>query len=111
MTDEELNVEISAWLGEEWERTGSWPFEWRRNGIKVCHTLQPTDYAGDLNHVYKLEEWLSECDRQRYRFFLCEMLEVPTATKDGWRVIHATPRQKAEAWLKAVGCKAPCPGV
>jgi hypothetical protein len=75
--------------------------EWRKAHIPK--------YCNDLNAMHEAEKWVSEkCKEGDYWFFLRELLDFPEAESDWdkfyfFAAIHATARQRAEAFLKTIG--------
>jgi hypothetical protein len=69
----------------------------------------PTNYYGDLNVMHEAEKWVSEKGKEGdYWFFLRELLDFPEAESDWGKfyffaAIHATARQRAEAFLRTIG--------
>lgn len=95
MTDLEINEAIANAIGRRYHKP---TYEEVASGS--YYQYEP-DFTNDLNAIHSIEGNLNESQRNRYRFFLCEILDVKTAG-DGWRVINATARQKTEAYLRTV---------
>lgn len=79
------------------------------DGKKDRYTSPLPDYCNDLNAMHEAEKWISEkCKEGDYWFFLRELLDFPEAESDWdkfyiFGAIHATARQRAEAFLKTLG--------
>jgi hypothetical protein len=75
MTDQEINAAIAEWLG------------WQDN------------YCNDLNAMHEAEKVLVKMPEKRitYAHYLMN------ATCKEWAAFHATARQRAEAFLRALG--------
>jgi hypothetical protein len=62
-----------------------------------CLLKECPDYCNDLNAMHEAEEVLTQEQEDRYVTILC--LEIQTEP----RLHHATARQRAEAFLRALG--------
>jgi len=110
MTDQEINVAMAKARGERTE--GWWCYHCRcfvDNPAHVTfdemHTFcmnpvgdkPPRDDCNDLNVMWTEEDSLNQLEKIEFAGRLNEMFYGPTWTFD---VIHATARQRAEAFLK-----------
>lgn len=96
MTDEEINTKIAKACGwYSWHRTenGWW--------TGPCDPRpQPPDYVHDLNAMHEAEETLTPKGQLEYQEYLAK-----DSHGVSWFKIHATARQRAEAFLKMVADK------
>ena len=90
MSDQEINIAIAELVNGDSEG----PFH---------------NYCNDLNAMHEAEKVLIEkCKEGNYWFHLREILEFPDAESD-WdhyyylSAIHATAKQRAEAFLRTLG--------
>jgi hypothetical protein len=91
MTDQEINLAMAEAMG--WRKEDS-VYVWTANGID-CTCDELWDWANDLNAIHEAEKTLSHEGWDEY-----------IAELDGtwWKdVRHATARQCAEAFLRALG--------
>lgn len=64
------------------------------------------DYCGDLNAMHEAESQLDTRDRLRksgYADTLYQLSGHPLEGGNRWYLLHATPRQRAEAFLRTIG--------
>jgi hypothetical protein len=104
MNDEEINRAIAEQLG--WRDLKKGPYDGTYFGRYKDHTLNPIpNYCGDLNAMHEAEgvlgpKWVSYCEQ------LLEVAEPEPRTLEVchyWNLLHATARQRAEAFLRTVG--------
>jgi hypothetical protein len=79
MTDKQINAAIAAHLGIT-----------RKTGIP--------DFSGDLNEMHEAEKVLTGKQQGYYWDHLQYII-----TDDGFEQLHATARQRAEAFLRTLG--------
>lgn len=113
MTDEEINLAIAEALGIEIERRT------RRgkpdpNGVQLCYLIEHhggvatwrklSNYCHDLNAMHEAEKALDEID---WVFLVSELASVVRLPKQAEvqikQMVHATARQRAEAFLRTLG--------
>jgi hypothetical protein len=82
MSDEEINIAIAEACG--WEK-------------KFYDYSDIPDYCNDLNAMHEAEKTLT---RDQIEIFCCRLLPKHHGI---WWGIHTTARQRAEAFLKAIG--------
>lgn len=95
MTNEQINKVIAETCG--WiERPTCTDF--------LGNPLLPPDYCNDLNAMHEAEKRLSEKQKRTFAFMLAQVLDTsPTVDLDDQFLnIHATARQRAEAFLKTI---------
>ena len=106
MTDIEINTAISAACGwkpcEQCLRHG-YKDQWRTPSGDGCeHVSELPNYCHNLNMMWEAEAVLGSAGRIIYQDKL-----IDTGTKDNnccnWDIIHATARQRAEAFLRTIG--------
>lgn len=106
MTNQEINISIAerqGWTNRHKTRAGS--IVGALN--EVSHVPIP-NYCGDLNAMHEVEQGLSFTERRQFQKHLRYVLtpiEIQTqcALVNADACIHATARQRAEAYLKTVG--------
>lgn len=121
MSDEEINIAIAEEMGfraEKWE-SGGWML-YRENrrlhhpldgtcSLESCFYQHAPDYCNDLNAMHEAENVLvSQCKEHDYWFFVRQLMGFPDAECDWdevlhFNAIHATARQRAEAFLRTLG--------
>jgi hypothetical protein len=74
-------------------------------GCPQCHAGVPPDFCCDLNAMHEAEAFLKSKDIRSYAFLLAQVLDTsPTVDLDDQFLnIHATARQRAEAFLRTLG--------
>jgi hypothetical protein len=112
MTDPEINAAIAAYVG--WKsRTvivhHSVGYQWDES-LTVWTNPEGRDdvlpsYTTDLNAIHEAEKVLGEKRIRSYAFTLAQVLDTsPTVDLDDQFLnIHATARQRAEAFLRTIG--------
>jgi hypothetical protein len=126
MTDSELRIAVAKGEGlEVWvAKDGDWINTWRdyanggelfywsekrdSNGqvSSMAQAIEVPDYPNDIREAYKLEDSVPEGERQEYIDNLIRVIGcVPPETDNyfmtaegAFRLIHATARQKTEAY-------------
>lgn len=100
MTDEQINIAIA-------EACGWWGNIKLIDGIPfgrppkiTSEYIELPDYCGDLNAMHEAEKTLSEEQWENYNFILCNL--VGGYSKTNKEAIHASSRQKAEAFLETI---------
>ncbi len=105
MSEQEINEAIAEACGRERNPDGGW---YPDNGLRVGTQAIP-DYCGDLNAMHEAEKVINQqCKHGNYWFFVRQICDFPDAESDWDRfeffsAIHATARQRAEAFLRALG--------
>lgn len=97
MTDNEINKEIANQCGWHMQH-GEW--------IEPCgeNKLQPPNYVNDLNAMHSAEATLAPIKIKRYISEIWSaMCRDGNAGELEIGTIHATARQRSEAFLKALG--------
>ena len=113
MTDEEMNkaiAEACGWKCGYTEKSGYYvvdPNGFQRGWSKledVAISALP-NYCADLNAMHEAEKVLGEKRIRTYAFLLAQVLDTsPTVDLDDQFLnIHATARQRAEAFLRTLG--------
>ena len=70
----------------------------RPDGVEICGYIP--DYINDLNAMHEAEETL---DRGQRQAFIRNLEEIAGAmATDEWDCVHATPAQRARAFLKTL---------
>lgn len=93
MTDEQINAAIHDVLGN--------PIGCPRCSDPGCSYNQGLNYCADLNAMHEAERTLDEDCRNGYRL---ELINVTNSKYFGsFENIHATARQRAEAFLRTLG--------
>ena len=88
MTDEQINEAIT-------QATGLWDYPYS------SETKRMYDFCADLNAMHEAEKTLDEDCRNGFRL---ELLNVTNSKYFGdFKHIHATARERAEAFLRTVG--------
>jgi hypothetical protein len=114
MSEEQINIAIAEACGwkdlenEDFSEYGV-PCFMLMGSNNTGTRLAPPDYCNDLNAMHDAEKVLIEkCKEGNYWFHLREILEFPYAESD-WdhyyyiSAIHATAKQRAEAFLRTIG--------
>lgn len=100
MTDEQINIEIAKALGwRDVRPNAGWIPDGVKPGFPECANparFEIPDYTLDLNSMHEAEKLLNEDQWSEYGDQI-EMMKNPVK---GW--LHATARQKAEAFLKTL---------
>lgn len=112
MTDEQMRVAIATHAG--WTKIGPKGF-----GEKMLVGASPkdrawpfsplSDYFGDLNAMHEAEKTLTIAQRGWFWSFLVQETGAdqgkcePIFPTEGFKMTHATARQRAIAFLRAVG--------
>jgi len=105
MTDEQINIAVAKACG--WKLIEDDPnyephFE-DPDGYKIAvglHKHRIPNYSNDLNAIHEAEKTLSEEQWENHNFILCNL--VGGYSKTNKEAIHASSRQKAEAFLEAI---------
>jgi hypothetical protein len=109
MTNEQINITIAGALGKavEWhDGIPYWLGMWSSvgEGNESFAEFKP---AYDLNAMHESEKILTTKQKQRYAIALSDDLSDSAPTESCHTVwsdtIHATARQRAEAFLKTIG--------
>ena len=93
MTNEQINVAIAKACG--WRKEDG-VYVWHGNGIDRTG-WELWDWCSDLNAMYEAEKMLAEYQKDLF----CEWLNAKNYGV--WWAVHATARQRAEAFLKTLG--------
>lgn len=96
MTDKQINITIAEACG--WH-TIAFNKGWIKAGDGETQGTIP-DYCNDLNAMHEAEKALSEEQWENYNFILCNL--VGGYSKTNKEAIHASSRQKAEAFLETI---------
>ena len=110
MTDEQINIAIAEACGFHQEEPWSDGRECWGHKDYPPHVgfEQIPDYCNDLNAMHEAEKLISGKTKEGdYWFLLRELLDFPDAESDWdtlyfFDAIHATARQRAEAFLKTI---------
>ena len=109
MTDTEINIAIAEACGWEPGVESEIPYRpiWKRENVKACACDLP-DYCHDLNAMHGVEKCVDADLAHGWRYWttLAEILcaDEQTETWQHYRVlIHATARQRAEAFIRVKG--------
>jgi hypothetical protein len=97
MTDEQINAAIAEACGwKSKEETDGVPWLWvRTKADYTCESsMEPLNYCGDLNAMHEAEKALTVEEWSDYVDYL------PTRWEEA---IHATARERAEAFLRTLG--------
>ena len=100
MSDDELRIEVAklcGWRYPKWN--GSWMVAWREEHPHV--TKEIPDYPNDLNAMYEVEKILVEVQKRKYANVLLNIIK-PDEYYGEYDIIHATARQRAEAFIKTM---------
>jgi hypothetical protein len=109
MTNEKINIAIAEACGWTFiNQVDKHPHGLPPDGRKDRYTSPLPDYCNDLNAMHKAEATL---DFEQAELFEDELCDVTFKNNDGlenplpcrFSVCHATSRQRAEAFLKAIG--------
>jgi len=90
MTDEQINIAIAEIRKWESETSGPLWYEYQSPN---------PNYAGCLNAMHEAEKVLNENDQYLYWHFLYKMC----GGSQEFDLLHATARQRAEAFLRTLG--------
>ena len=91
MTDDQINDEIMRQLGWEFRCGG-----WRRGEDGYVNALDAHNFAGSLDAMHEAERVLF-ADIKNYEPYRQQLLRICL------RPVHATARQRAEAFLRVKG--------
>jgi hypothetical protein len=104
MSEEQINIAIAEECGIISKDQWGLLYRTLHGIVRNC-----PDYCNDLNAMHDAEKVLIEkCKEGNYWFHLREILEFPYAESD-WdhyyyiSAIHATAKQRAEAFLRTIG--------
>lgn len=106
MSDQEINIAIAEACG--WKFDDSMEMWLSPNDIHFFPWQLP-DYCNDLNAMHEAEKVVaSQCKEHDYWFFVRQLMGFPDAECDWdevlhFNAIHATARQRAEAFLRTIG--------
>jgi len=105
MTDRKLNIIIARACGwKSKEETNGEPWLWQRirKDKMIESRLEPPDYCNDLNAMHEAEKMLAPKNWNR---FSEKWWDYYNHLLDGdvHKAIHATARQRAEAFLRTLG--------
>lgn len=101
MSEEEINIAIAQACG------------WSNDDIKRGCTLRGVsfhvpDYCNVLNVMHEAEKVLAYEQAEQFEDELCDICDMENRNKEyplpfRFAVVHATARQRAEAFLKTIG--------
>lgn len=96
MTDDQMRVAIAEHMGISNVQMRPW-YGYFTDG----NAINVPDYLNDLNAMHSAEKWLTHSESSKY----FEMLQfgTKTTTPASAYAFHATSRQRATAFLRAVG--------
>lgn len=97
MTDEQINIKIAGLCGWTFdpEELPDYPwFDKEGEGYKHC-----PNYAADLNACHEFEKTLAVVQQALFVSKLSQIL-TPILFPQSFRIIHATARQRCEAFLR-----------
>lgn len=93
MTNEQINAAIADACG--WRKEdGVWM--WTRDDIDWT-SPDPFDWCDDLNEMHEVEKMLTPLHQDEY------WDHIKDIAGEGFDQLHATARQRAEAFLKTIG--------
>jgi hypothetical protein len=96
MNDKQINEVIAKICG--WDKSfDGW---WFHSFAKLIRKENCPNYCSDLNDMHEAEKILTEDQQEEYAYRLKEIC-CPITGED-WMAIHATARQRAEAFLIAI---------
>jgi hypothetical protein len=93
MSEQEINEAIAEACGRERNPDGGW---YPDNGLRAGTQAIP-DYCSDLNAMHEAEKVLTIIEQGHYWDYLKDL------TDEGFDQLHATARQRAEAFLRTLG--------
>lgn len=109
MTDTEINIAIAEACGWEPGVESEIPYRpiWKRENVKACACDLP-DYCHDLNAMHEAESYLLNdltlwWEYVRKVFWIQSESPIPAKDTMVGLSIHATARQRAEAFLRVKG--------
>lgn len=112
MSDEELNIEIAELTGWVYLYTDENGKKWWRTPLDGYTPDQPPNYVKDLNAMYEVENILLTCGRLykedkvrgRTDWYNNDLsIVMGKDLKNNFSLIHATARQRAEAFVLTIG--------
>lgn len=92
MTNKQINITIAEAVG--WE---GHPFLIDMMGNQFPGWDTPQNYSSDLNRMHEAEKVLSQMEQDQYWDHLKDI------TDEGFYHLHASARQRAEAFLRTIG--------
>lgn len=104
LSDKELRLKIAEYFYDKMDCgiCGIW---WFRKGTETCglQTCCLPCFESDLNAMYDIEKTLNNdrdanIDKPCTALYMCKLMET-TRVDSKWASIHATARQRAEAFL------------
>ena len=99
MTDKQINAAIAEACG--WRREDG-VYVWHGNGIdRTCWELW--DYCNDLNAMHEAEKMLAPKNWNNFKINWWDYCKHLRGGNDASEAIHATARQRAEAFLRTLG--------
>jgi len=105
MTDKEINIAIARACGwQSFEETDGDPWLWARTTAdgRIESTMETLPYCTDLNAMHEAERMLAPKNwnrfSERWWDYYHHLLDG-----DVYKTIHATARQRAEAFLRTLG--------
>lgn len=117
MSDHEINVAVAEAIGmrvyEEEDGSGLWSATGRLGGFRVGLNKDHAEkvcyphFCGDLNAMHEAEKSLTQEQLATYSAFVGVLaishLPMSRAVLMDFKMIHASARQRAEAFLRTVG--------
>jgi hypothetical protein len=101
MTNEQINIAIFEIFGWKWEPEKNSFFHPENGRLKPKYA---PDYCNDLNAMHEAEKWMiSNLRLLDFWQFAEELKRIVPANLGDDSYIHATARQRAEAFLKTIG--------
>jgi hypothetical protein len=89
--------------GQFYLQDGPW---WRSEAERiVCTQKDLPDYCNDLNAMHEAEKKLCSTECAKYRDTLCSnpaVFDDSIGACIDWQIVHATARQRAEAFLRTI---------
>ena len=104
MTNQEINIAIAekcGWTHLELGPWGGWPFGCPPKRVN-CDKFRIPNYCTDLNAMHSVEAGLVGHEMVKYQAVLSD-ITTKNPHVSCWDLIHATARQRAEAFLRTVG--------
>jgi hypothetical protein len=110
MTDRELNIKIAELCGWKSQSRTDGILEWnpptghKDHGFWVRGDNVPPNYSADLNAMHSAERFIGLGQLSKYMWLLSDRAKLTymDVARDDWAGVHATARQRAEAFVKAM---------
>ena len=104
MTNEKINIAIAKACGWRQSKSPMWEGFWHDKRKRTYQRFCP-DFRKDLNAMHEAEKLFDQLEKEIYWNNLYDQCDrtVFSRVEDNFIMLHATARQRAEAFLKTIG--------